>query len=78
MHLKACANRTELSCLYSTGNRHETGSLFVKKLLLSLLSIAMAIAPLSAVTKDVPVAPEVLPQEVYKQAVPGLSKKDKQ
>ncbi len=78
MHLKACANRPELSCLYSSGNRHETGSLFVKKLLLILLSISMAIVPLSAVTKDVPVAPEVLPQEVYKQPVPGLSKKDMQ
>jgi CxxC motif-containing protein (DUF1111 family) len=61
-----------------SGARHETGSLIVKKLLLSLLSAVIAVAPLSAVTKDVPAAPEVLPQEVYKQPVAGLSAKEMQ
>lgn len=75
---KVRAAAPDLSCHGYPGRCHKTGSLFVKKLLLSLLSISMAIAPLSAVTKDVPVAPEVLPQEAYKQAVPGLSKKDMQ
>ena len=49
----------------------------VKKLFLCLLSVAIAGAPLTAITKDAVVKSEVLPQEVYKQAVPGLSAKDK-
>ena len=49
----------------------------MKKLFLCLLSVAIAGAPLTAITKDSAAKSEVLPQEVYKQAVPGLSAKDK-
>ena len=49
----------------------------MKKLFLCLLSVAIAGAPLTAITKDVVAKSKVLPQEVYKQPVPGLSAKDK-
>ncbi len=49
----------------------------MKKLFLCLLSVAIAGAPLTAITKDAVAKSEVLPQEVYKQPVPGLSAKDK-
>ena len=45
----------------------------MKKLFLCLLSVAIAGSPLTAITKESVAKPEVLPQEVYKQPVPGLS-----
>lgn len=50
----------------------------MKKLLLSLLSLTMAVLPVSAATPDVPKIKTVVPQEVYKQPVPGMSAKDMQ
>jgi len=50
----------------------------VKKLLLSLLSLTMAVLPVSAASPGTPKVKTVIPQEVYKQPVPGMSAKDKQ
>ncbi len=50
----------------------------MKKLLLSLLSLTMAVLPVSAASPGTPKVKTVIPQEVYKQPVPGMSAKDKQ
>jgi CxxC motif-containing protein (DUF1111 family) len=55
-----------------------SGRKAVKKLLLSLLSLTMAVLPVSAASPGTPKVKTVIPQEVYKQPVPGMSAKDKQ
>lgn len=50
----------------------------MKKLLLSLLSLTMAVLPVSAASPGTPKVKTVIPQEVYKQPVPGMSAEDKQ
>ena len=48
----------------------------MKKLLLSLLSLCMAVLPVSAASPSPTKIKPVVPQEVYKQPVPGLTAKD--